>query len=267
MKYIFLIINFITYFITIISFNKFYYKNIIIKSKLCNLCYTRPIYYNNSKKRLLKTYNNCIYINEKNNFNCKNINNFNNNTKCIIFFNNETIDICFRGTVNYFNIYSNMQICLTNYNNIQIHSGFLDQYLQIKQELFTNIDNIIKNNNIKNISLSGHSSGGAIANIASIDFCKKYNNTKIICVTFGSPKVGNTNFVKEYNKYVKNSYRIVNKNDIIEHLPFPFLYKHIHEPIYLEENKKITINDILLNIYKYFRDKHHILTYIKNLII
>jgi predicted lipase len=282
MKYIFLIINFITYFITIISFNKFYNKNIIIKSKLCNLCYTRPVYFNNSKKRLLKTYNNCIYINEKNNFNCKNINNFNckninnfnckninnfNNTKCIIFFNNETIDICFRGTVNYFNIYSNMQICLTNYNNIQIHNGFLDQYLQIKQELFTNIDNIIKNNNIKNISLSGHSSGGAIANIASIDFCKKYINTKITCVTFGSPKVGNNNFVKEYNKYVKDSYRIVNKNDIIEHLPLPFLYKHIHEPIYLEENKKITINDILVNIYKYFRDKHLLITYIKNLII
>jgi len=265
MKYIFLIINFITYFITIISFDKFYYNNIIIKSKLCNLCYTKPIYLNNSKKKLLKIYNNCIYINEKNNFNCKNINN-SNNTKCIIFFNNEIIDICFRGTFNYFNIYSNMQICLTNYNNIQIHNGFLNQYLQIKQELLTNIDIIIKNNNIKNISLSGHSSGGAIANIASIDFCKKYNNIKIMCVTFGSPKVGNNNFVKEYNKYVKDSYRIVNKNDIIEHLPLPFLYKHIHKPIYLEENKKFKLNNILLNIYKYFKYKHLLITYIKNLI-
>ena len=35
-----------------------------------------------------------------------------------------------------------------------------------------------------------------------------------------------------YNKYVKNSYRIVNKNDIIEYFPLPIIYKHIHQPIF-----------------------------------
>jgi predicted lipase len=254
MKYILIIISFVSYFITIISFKNIYYKDIIIKSKLCNLCYIKPIIHNNSNKYILNTYNNYIYINEL------------NNTKCIIFYNNTSIDICFKGTTNIVNMYSNMQIFLTNYNNIKVHNGFLNQYLIVKNELFNNIDNIIKNNNIKHISLSGHSSGGAIANIASIDFCKKYDNIKINCVTFGSPKVGNQNFVTEYNKYVKNSYRIVNKNDIIEHLPLPILYKHIHEPIYLEENKKFKIHEIFLNIYKYFKHNHHIATYIKNLI-
>jgi len=97
-----------------------------------------------------------------------------------------------------------MQILLKSYDNIKVHNGFLNQYLVIKNKLFDNIDNIIKNNNIGEISLSGHSSGGAIANIASIDFCKKYNDIPIKCVTFGSPKVGNQNFVDEYNKYVKD---------------------------------------------------------------
>jgi predicted lipase len=160
-----------------------------------------------------------------------------------------------------------MQILLKSYNNIKVHNGFLDQYLIIKNKLFDNIDDIIKNNNIGEISLSGHSSGGAIANIASIDFCKKYKDIQIKCVTFGSPKVGNENFVDEYNKYVKDSYRIVNKNDIIEHLPLPIIYKHIHEPIYLEENKRFKKHDKFLNVYQYFKYNHQIITYIRNLIV
>lgn len=251
MKYILLIISFITYFINTISYKNMYYKNIIIKSRLCNLCYVKPI----KTKNILNIYNNYIYLNEL------------NNTKCIIFYNNTSIDICFKGTTNIVNVYSNMQILLKSYNNIKVHNGFLNQYLIIKNKLFDNIDNIIKNNNIGEISLSGHSSGGAIANIASIDFCKKYNDIQIKCVTFGSPKVGNENFVDEYNKYVKDSYRIVNKNDIIEHLPLPIIYKHIHEPIYLEENKRFKKHDNFLNVYQYFKHKHNMITYIRNLIV
>ena len=245
MKYILIIISFVTYFTNTTS-----YKNFIIKSRLCNLCYIKPI----KTKKIFNIYNNYIYLNEF------------NNTKCIIFYNNTSIDICFKGTTNIANVYSNMQILLKSYDNIKVHNGFLNQYLIIKNNLFNNIDNIIKNNNIDEISLSGHSSGGAIANIASIDFCKKYNDIRIKCFTFGSPKVGNENFVDEYNKYVKDSYRIVNKNDIIEHFPLPFIYKHVHEPIYLKENESFKIHRNYLNIYKFVRDKHHIITYIKNLI-
>lgn len=250
MKYILFIISFITYFTNTISYQNMFYKNIIIKSRLCRLCYTKPI----KAKNILNIYNNYICLNEL------------NNTKCIIFYNNTSIDICFKGTTNIENMYSNMHFFLKNYDNIKVHNGFLNQYLIIKNKLFDNIDYIIKNNNIGEISLSGHSSGGAIANIASIDFCKKYNDIQIKCVTFGSPKVGNEDFVNEYNKYVKDSYRIVNKNDIIEHFPLPVIYKHIHEPIYLEENKRFKINNIY-NIYQYFKHKHHIITYIMNLIV
>lgn len=249
MKYILIIISFINLLLQANSYNNIYYNNIMIKSKLCNLCYKKPAVHN---KKILNIYNNSIYINDS------------NNTNCIIFYNNTSIDICFKGTTSIINIYSNMQIFLKNYDNIQIHNGFLNQYLLIKNQLFYYIDNIIKNNNIKEISFSGHSSGGAIANIASIDYCKKYSNIKINCVTFGSPKVGNKNFVNEYNKYVKNSYRIVNKYDIIEQLPLPIIYKHAHEPIYLENNIK---TKKCLNIYQFFKNQHHIITYIKNLII
>ena len=86
-------------------------------------------------------------------------------------------------------------------------------------------------------------------------------------MTFGSPKVGNKNFVDEYNKYVKDSYRIVNKNDIIEYFPLPIIYKHIHKPIYLEENKNYKIYNYFLNVYQYIKHKHNIITYINNLIV
>ena len=116
---------------------------------------------------------------------------------------------------------------------------------------------IISNNNIEDIYISGHSSGGAIANIASLDLYYLYPNIRINTITFGSPRVANKAFIEEYNKNIKNSIRIVNKNDIIQYLPLPIIYHHIHKPIILLDNLKN--KNIIYN--------HEIKTYIKNLII
>jgi hypothetical protein len=232
------------------------HNDIIFKSKLCHICYFNNIKLNYSKKYINKNFNNYIHIYNS------------NNPICIIFYNKTNIDICFKGTTTFDDIFTNIQIYPKKFinNKIKVHYGFLKKYLSVKNNIFYHIDNIIYLNNITDISLTGHSSGGAIANIATLDINDKYKNIKIKCVTFGSPRVGNKYFVYEYNKKINNSFRIVNKNDIIEHLPFPIIYQHIHEPIYLKHKKKFTIYQIFTNIYKYFKFNHNIVTYIRNLL-
>lgn len=187
-----------------------------------------------------------------------------NNTFIIIHKNN-SLNICFRGTKNLNDLYLNFNIIPQSFlkKEIKVHKGFLCKYLSIRDKVINKTKEIISNNNIEDIYISGHSSGGAIANIASLDLYYLYPNIRINTITFGSPRVANKAFIDEYNKNINNSIRIVNKYDIIQYLPLsfplslPIIYHHIHKPLILWDNvKKINI------IYN-----HEIKTYIKNLII
>ena len=183
---------------------------------------------------------------------------YKNNTFIIIKKNN-SLNICFRGTKNIKDLYLNFNIIPESFlkKEIKVHKGFLYKYLSIRELVINKTIEIISNNKIEDIYISGHSSGGAIANIASLDLYYLYQNIRINTITFGSPRVANKAFIDEYNKNINNSIRIVNKNDVIQYLPLPIIYHHIHKPLILFDNvKKINI------IYN-----HEIKTYIKNLII
>ena len=187
----------------------------------------------------------------------------NHNNNFLIIRKNNTLNICFRGTKNLNDIFNNINIIPQFFlkKDIKVHKGFLFKYLSIRDIIINKTKEIILNNKIENIYISGHSSGGAIANIASLDLYYLYPNIKINTITFGSPKLANKEFINEYNKCILNSVRIVNKNDIIQYLPFPILYQHIHKPMILQhKNKKKYVN-----IIKIIRENHGITTYIKNL--
>lgn len=159
--------------------------------------------------------------------------------KIYILHNNKKINICFRGSYTIKDFLINFNICQKKYNNnnnIKIHAGYLNFYLNIKNSIKNKICEIIQKHNISDIIFTGHSLGGSIATIASYDSTNYINNINIKCITFGSPKVGNKNFIDDYNKKILYSYRIVNNNDLIEYTPPIFLFKHIHEPIYLKTN-------------------------------
>lgn len=184
-----------------------------------------------------------------------------NNKIFIIYHKNNTLNICFRGTKNINDFYLNLNIIPESFlkKEIKVHKGFLYKYLSIRNLVINKTNEIIKNNNIKDIYISGHSSGGAIANIASLDLYYLYPHIRINTITFGSPRVANKAFIEEYNKYINNSIRIVNKYDIIQFLPLPIIYHHIHKPLILQDNITKKIKNII-----YY---HNINTYIKNLII
>jgi triacylglycerol lipase len=224
---------------------------LLVKGRLCKICYSKKANFNIKKNKLLSIYNNYMYIN-----------NTKTNNYFYIFYNNSSMDICFKGTSNIKDVYTNLNICPKSFINkdIKIHSGYLYKYLSLRNVLIENINIIRNNHDIKEITFNGHSSGGAIANIAALDLSYLYKDVCINSITFGSPKIGNKHFIEEYNKNIKNSIRVVNNNDIIQYLP-PFIYKHNHKPLVINTTNKIKT----FNIYTYFKYIHQISTYIKKL--
>ena len=63
--------------------------------------------------------------------------------------------------------------------------------------------------------LSGHSLGGALAQLAAHDIATAAREQmtlriKVICYTYGSPRVGNHSFAREYDKLVPHTWHLVN---------------------------------------------------------
>jgi triacylglycerol lipase len=161
---------------------------------------------------------------------------FENRNQCLYF--------AFSGTSNLKDIAYDLTFCKkvipydNNSTDIRVHGGFLTKY---KNEFRYMCHTKIKeNDNIKDIVITGHSLGGAIATLCAVDLQYNFNNKNITCVTFGSPRVGNQAFTDSYIKRVPDTYRIVNGNDLITHLPFKFLdYIHVCEGIIIGKYQEI----------------------------
>jgi triacylglycerol lipase len=188
-----------------------------------------------------------------------------------IFHNKNEIDICFKGTSNIKDNYFNLNIYPKSYISpeIKVHHGFLSKYLSIKDIIIKTVNDIIDKNDIHKITCNGHSSGGAMASIAIFDIyeiirIKDKRDIIMECFTFGSPRVGNREFINRYKEIVNKSVRIVNWNDIIQYVPppIPYLYRHINKPLVLNECREIKD----MNIYKYLKNSHGITRYIKNIV-
>ena len=233
-------------------------NEIIMKAKMCRICYSRLTKFNITKNKMLSIYDDYIYIIEPK-----------TKSACYIFYNKNQIDICFKGTSTFNDICFNLDIYPRIFINdsIRIHNGFLKKYLSMKNSIIKNINLIINDNknDIREISFNGHSSGGAIANIASLDMSYIYDDIKIKCITFGAPRVGNKKFIDAYNSKIKNSLRVVNKNDIITYVPLPIIYTHNHKPMIITNHHSLISTSPSINIINYFRTIHSISTYIKNL--
>uniref|UniRef100_A0A915E9G2 Fungal lipase-like domain-containing protein n=1 Tax=Ditylenchus dipsaci TaxID=166011 RepID=A0A915E9G2_9BILA len=71
------------------------------------------------------------------------------------------------------------------------------------------------------VTFTGHSLGGALASLASIrtvlDNFRRSDQIKLY--TFGQPRVGCSSFAFKHDELVPHSFRVVNRLDIVPHLP------------------------------------------------
>ena len=165
--------------------------------------------------------------------------------KNVVNFNEKDMFIVFRGTDGIKDWMTNVLINQSSMSsNIvfpkipQIHSGFLDIYNTVSEEIkkHTWFHN---ENDVYRIVFCGHSLGGALSQIG---YFKQgfVSHHDVFCVTFGSPRVGDFVFAKRLESVCgKNLYRFTS-NDIVTRVPY-LMGKYVHAGIeyYLTHNGKI----------------------------
>ena len=106
-----------------------------------------------------------------------------------------------------------------------VHFGFA----QALDKVYDNIVHWIDEQKLDDatITCTGHSLGAALATIMAsrLDANELY--------TFGSPRVGNRDFVKEMKKDGVKHYRFVNNNDVVTSIPFPIRFRHSGNLVYI----------------------------------
>ena len=123
--------------------------------------------------------------------------------------------ISFRGTESIKDIITDVWFRKTNAygGKGKVHSGFEDAVNEIWESLVKALDKR------KNIYISGHSLGGALAQLMAHRLA--INNYKVLGVyTFGSPRVGNLKFKNEYDAFLAGkTFLHINNRDIVATVP------------------------------------------------
>lgn len=99
---------------------------------------------------------------------------------------------------------------------LKIHSGFASIYNACRQQI---IDTLSTLNDSKQLFVTGHSLGGALAILCTLDAAVNTVYKSPVMYNFGSPRVGNAKFAQVYNEIINNSIRVVNTYDIVPLLP------------------------------------------------
>jgi hypothetical protein len=114
-----------------------------------------------------------------------------------------------------------------------VHVGFLRGYLSVRERLIQMLTQLRKDGGGKSdgpwtIYVTGHSLGGALATLCAADIGRVFDEDSIIMYNFGSPRVGNLAFVKEFNEVVPEAFRVVNDADVVARVPRSRLQNYFH---------------------------------------
>lgn len=113
--------------------------------------------------------------------------------------------------------------------NAMVHAGFLAAYASIREKVWDLVsDFILRTAASGRVIICGHSLGGAVATIASMDLMCKLEpaqKPKTHVVSFGSPHVGDASFARLFNSRIPHSDRVVTVYDPV---PTAFTSRYVH---------------------------------------
>lgn len=136
-----------------------------------------------------------------------------NGTQAILISTNKFITLAFRGTesTSIKDIKSDAKAITTKCDSGgNIHSGFKEAFEEVAIEIQSTLNQEEFVN--KPLFITGHSLGGALATIAA----KKLNHRIASCYTFGSPRVGDEDWISNIKAPL---YRVVNAADCVTMMP------------------------------------------------
>lgn len=145
-----------------------------------------------------------------------------------------------RGSCNLEDWKVNLNCLLVEHPHIpcgNVHRGYLTNLLNIIDlPEFEYIKTSINKQNINNVLITGHSSGAAKGILIGHYLAKMFPNVKFTVVTFGCPKLGDSDFYNDIDKLRNINIISINFNDdFVPHLGFGTKNSDIQLDIYSEK--------------------------------
>lgn len=134
-----------------------------------------------------------------------------------------------------------------------VHQGFLTSYDSIRPQILSIVDALLADRmeqemNTKkcwSVYVTGHSLGGALATLCAYDLAARRHvyptPHHLALYNFGSPRVGNRAFAKEFNRLVPDAWRIVNRNDAVCSVPRLMGYCHVGHAVKLKDEGTVEV--------------------------
>ncbi|KAJ6525303.1 Alpha/Beta hydrolase protein [Mycena vulgaris] len=109
-------------------------------------------------------------------------------------------------------------------SGIEIHTGFRDEHAITAEEIQTEVKRLIAEKGATQVTVVGHSLGGALAELDALSLRLNLPTTVgVNAVTYGTPRVGNQEFVQFFDTQVTDFKRVNNQADLVPTVPGRFL--------------------------------------------
>ncbi|GMH41168.1 hypothetical protein BSKO_09078 [Bryopsis sp. KO-2023] len=192
-------------------------------------------------------------------------------TNVFVAWNDATILICFRGTYSASNVCTDLQLWRvphfpkrsSNFMRTHplVHRGFIKSWKALNDRIIAKVDKIMDSGGFDvgnaRVLVTGHSLGGALAVLASLDMAVHcgIDKRRITCYTYGAPRVGNRTFVSEYNSMVPDTWQVVNDEDVVPRVPkFLKFFKHVGHKVIINGVGDLIVKPhmVEVSLYKMF---------------
>ncbi len=104
-----------------------------------------------------------------------------------------------------------------------VHAGFFTGHTSVKSKVYKKLNKIVDSGECDSILFCGHSAG-VVTGLLAYDYLNK-KSLPIEVVTFGTPRVGNREFADAFNREMKCT-RIINDRDMVPLAPLKILGFH-----------------------------------------
>lgn len=214
-------------------------SNMVLELQLLLFNFSDVAYGINSTKGI--RLNQCIRFIEHHNFRIERlVVDESSDTSCLVLSKADCIVIAFKGTTSMANMKTDLKVLLVemssaipsrnsrdikheiigsiDWKNAKIHKGFLDAYQSVSHAIIGKLKELLA---IKKrpLYITGHSLGGALAAVCSVDIVLSLGVTNLCVTTFGSPKCGNLFLQRICDHLVPAYWRIAMRSDLISTLP------------------------------------------------
>lgn len=105
-------------------------------------------------------------------------------------------------------------------SDCRAHKGFMDAAQDIIEDnLYDAVRSALKDYPGSNITVTGHSLGGAVATLLGVYIRESFPKRTVNIYTYGAPRVGNMAFMNYIHNQDGYTYRITHYDDVVPRLP------------------------------------------------